>query len=226
MSRQHATPVHLADGASRAVKPTSFLAGENAISEAEIQHLVHMHPSMLPIREIDPMFADPIAICRELVTPTGNIDNLLITASGLPVLVECKLWRNPQARREVVGQILDYAKELSRWSSADLQREVSKCLKRDAGVAHTALAGPVDDCDPSLLFLQDRDDLHFREAAAPYVLVPKMGQNELQTGFDPRDNVTSDQVLRKSAVVGFVSSATLSTLFDRRFPGSTASPGH
>ncbi len=41
-----------------------------------------------------------------------------------------KLWRNPQGRREVVAQILDYAKELSRWSSADLQREVSRRLDR------------------------------------------------------------------------------------------------
>jgi hypothetical protein len=65
----------------------------------------------------------------ELNTPAGAIDNLLITPSGLPVLVECKLWRNPEGRREVVGQILDYAKELSRWSSSDLQREVSRRLK-------------------------------------------------------------------------------------------------
>jgi hypothetical protein len=52
-------------------------------------------------------------------------------AVRLPVLVECKLWRNPEARREVVSQILDYAKELSRWSSSDVQREVSHRLKRD-----------------------------------------------------------------------------------------------
>lgn len=31
----------------------------------------------------------------------------------------------------MVGQILDYAKELSRWSSSDLQREVSRRLKRE-----------------------------------------------------------------------------------------------
>ena len=30
------------------------------------------------------------------------------------MLIECKLWRNPEARREVVGQILDYAKVLTR----------------------------------------------------------------------------------------------------------------
>ena len=36
-----------------------------------------------------------------------------------------------EARREVVSQILDYAKELSRWSSSDVQREVGRRLKRD-----------------------------------------------------------------------------------------------
>jgi hypothetical protein len=72
-----------------------------------------------------------VPICRELNTPAGPIDNFLVTPSGLPVLVECKLWRNPEARREVVSQILDYAKELSRWSSPDIQREVSNRLKRN-----------------------------------------------------------------------------------------------
>ncbi|MFC6463355.1 hypothetical protein ACFP76_23215 [Paracoccus aerius] len=61
-----------------------------------------------------------------LSTPAGRIDNLLLTPAGLPVVVECKLWRNPQARREVVGQVLEYARELSRFTSADLQREASK----------------------------------------------------------------------------------------------------
>ena len=45
---------------------------------------------------------------------------------GRLTLAEFKLWRNPQARREVIGQILDYAKELASWRYADLQREVSR----------------------------------------------------------------------------------------------------
>src|SRR6478735_235279 len=69
-------------------------------------------------------------MCTELNTLAGPIDNFIVTPSGLPVLVECKLWRNPEARREVVSQILDYAKELSRWSSSDVQREVIHRLKR------------------------------------------------------------------------------------------------
>jgi hypothetical protein len=98
------------------------------VSEADVQALVHQFPSCLPIAEIDRAFVGAISICRELNTSAGPIDNLLITPTGLPVIVECKLWRNPEGRREVVGQILDYAKELSRWSASDLQREVNRKL--------------------------------------------------------------------------------------------------
>jgi len=132
MTRQHSTPLLIPAGSGKAVplKPLAQLRAADGMSEAEIQQLVHAHPECLPIAEIDPMFANPVSICTELSTPAGLIDIFMVTASGLPVLVECKLWRNPQGRREVIGQILDYAKELSRWSSSDLQREVSHRLKR------------------------------------------------------------------------------------------------
>jgi hypothetical protein len=100
--------------------PFNPQCGDGAVSEADIQALVHKHPGCLPIAEIDPMFSGPVPICTELNTPAGPIDIFMVTPSGLPVLIECKLWRNPEGRREVVGQILDYAKELSRWSSSDL----------------------------------------------------------------------------------------------------------
>lgn len=130
--RQHCTPLLLGPGLGAAVplKPLSLQTSTDQLSEADIQALVHKHPGCLPIAEIDPMFSGPVPICTELNTPAGPIDIFLVTPSGLPVLVECKLWRNPEGRREVVGQILDYAKELSRWSSSDLQREVSRRLKR------------------------------------------------------------------------------------------------
>lgn len=130
MSRQHSTPILVSGSSAVALQPLGFGSGEGAVSEADIQALVHEFPTSLPIAEIDPMFVGAVSVCRELVTPAGSIDNLLVTPSGLPVLVECKLWRNPEGRREVVGQILDYAKELSRWTSADLQREVGRRLGR------------------------------------------------------------------------------------------------
>ena len=47
----------------------------------------------------------------------------------MPTLLESKLWRNPEARREVVGQILDYARVLKRWTYNDLQRESARARK-------------------------------------------------------------------------------------------------
>jgi hypothetical protein len=135
MARQHATPVLIGtDGSDTPLTQLPLGAGAGAVSEADIQALIHRHPSCLPIAEIDPLFAGPVPVCTELNTRAGPIDNFMVTPSGLPVLVECKLWRNPEGRREVVGQILDYAKELTRWSSSDLQREASRRLGRPGNV--------------------------------------------------------------------------------------------
>jgi len=122
MARQHGNPIFMTSEDSEGIT----LERSDAFNEERIQKLVHTHPEALPISEIDPSFEGAISICRELNTPAGPIDNFLLTPSGLPILVECKLWRNPQARREVVSQVLDYAKELARWSSSDIEREAAR----------------------------------------------------------------------------------------------------
>lgn len=101
-------------------------------SEAWLRDFLLRHPEVLPAGDIDPAFADPIPIARELNTQAGPIDAVFATRDGGLVVVECKLWRNPQARREVVGQILDYAKELARWRYEDLQREVARARRNSA----------------------------------------------------------------------------------------------
>jgi hypothetical protein len=80
--------------------------GEEVMREADIQALTYAHPECLPIAEIDQMFLGPVVICRELVTQAGPIDILMVTPSGLPILVECKLWRNPEARRGAIAEYL------------------------------------------------------------------------------------------------------------------------
>lgn len=54
----------------------------------------------------------------------GFIDNLYISPAGEVTVVEAKLWRNPEARRKVVGQILDYAAALASMSYEDLEDAV------------------------------------------------------------------------------------------------------
>jgi hypothetical protein len=77
---------------------------------------------------------DPIIpLCRELPlrgsSSTVFLDILAVRASGRPVLIECKLWKNPQARREVIGQILEYGALLQGQSYSDVDAQVRSTLK-------------------------------------------------------------------------------------------------
>ena len=56
---------------------------------------------------------------------------------GRLVVLEAKLWRNPEARRKVIGQILDYAKELSHWTYETLDAAVRAARRRDQGAARS-----------------------------------------------------------------------------------------
>jgi hypothetical protein len=106
--------------------PVAFLGAKNpaelrrlspsdpSLAEDHIQNVVFDHPSVLPIEELDPTFAPAIQIGRETATLVGAIDALFVSPDGGVTIVEAELW-HPQARREVVDQIIDYATELSSW---------------------------------------------------------------------------------------------------------------
>lgn len=102
-----------------------------ARQENRLRDLLLGNPAILPIGDIDSAIGPLVPIARELNVPgVGRIDALFADAAGHLVIVECKLWRNPQARREVVGQILDYARALARFNYEDLQREISAATGR------------------------------------------------------------------------------------------------
>ena len=92
--------------------------------EKWLQELLFAHPELIPVSEVNPGATRFIPICRELAIPKvgGSVflDLFGLTPEGQLVLVECKLWRNPQARREVIAQALEYASLLRRWSYSDL----------------------------------------------------------------------------------------------------------
>ena len=103
------------------VPPYANVSG-GGVSEDTPQYLLFRFPQALPIAAIDATYADAVPVCRELSTPAGYLDALYVNRLGRLTLAEFKLWRNPRARREVIGQILDYAKDFTSWGYEDLQQ--------------------------------------------------------------------------------------------------------
>ncbi len=102
--------------------------------EAWLRDTLHALPQLLPIQAIDSAFGPLIPLCVELNCEVGRIDVAFVNPAGRLTLVECKLWRNPEARREVVAQTLDYASTLSQWTYGDLQRQVARATGLDGNV--------------------------------------------------------------------------------------------
>lgn len=100
--------------------------GTGGYDEAWLQTLIDRCPDILPLGEIEDVFNGARAICRELLTSRGSVDNLLMTPAGQPILVETKLWRNPEARRKVVAQAVDYAAAVAAMSYEELNRAVGR----------------------------------------------------------------------------------------------------
>lgn len=107
-------------------------------SEAWLRDTLFAHPEILPIADIDSAFGPLIPLCRELRTEAGPLDLAFINPAGRLTLVECKLWRNPESRRKVVAQVLDYARAISRWSYSDLQRQVSSAVGEQGNIPFRA----------------------------------------------------------------------------------------
>lgn len=104
-------------------------SGDGRYNEDWLQSLLHERPECLPIDQIEAGFGPLIPVCRELPLEfgagrTGQLDNFFITPSGGLVLVEAKLWRNPEARRSVVAQAMEYAASVFRLSFSGLENAV------------------------------------------------------------------------------------------------------
>lgn len=97
---------------------------DKSIVETFLQTALHRTPQILPVNEFDSAFGPLISLGREI----DNIDNLFISPTGRLTIVETKLWRNPEATRQVIAQILDYATSVSSWSYTDLEAKAREAL--------------------------------------------------------------------------------------------------
>ncbi|MEI8067108.1 MAG: hypothetical protein WCH42_07255 [Actinomycetes bacterium] len=76
-------------------------------NEADLVKMIADFPELLPGVSADSF------VCLEYDTYSGPIDILIINSiDGSITLVECKLASNPEVRRKIIGQIIDYAASL------------------------------------------------------------------------------------------------------------------
>lgn len=126
--KQHVTPLIVR--AQKATRLERVSLHTDSYDENWIQQLCYENPTLLPIEDIEPSFSGIVPVCRELQTESGPCDLLYLNDDGFITVGECKLWRNPEARRKAVGQILDYAKDLCKWTYSKFEQE---CLKARTG---------------------------------------------------------------------------------------------
>jgi len=78
-------------------------------NEAELQQIVCDKPELLKHGQHS---ADIFFIDREVTVPSGRIDILAFDKNGTVFIIEAKLNRNMQSRREVLGQLFDYFSDI------------------------------------------------------------------------------------------------------------------
>ena len=94
-------------------------------NETLLQDVVERFPEVIALEDLG--VTEPfIVIGREVATKAGYIDVLCIDGDGVLTVIETKLARNSQIRREVVGQVLEYVAQLSKWRAHDVVQSANQ----------------------------------------------------------------------------------------------------
>lgn len=118
--------------------------------EDALQTFFENYPQIIPGKQIDPGSDDPprfALLRREMPVGGWSLDHLFIDQRGVLTLVETKLFQNPESRREVIGQIIEYAanateswsgggarqKATEFWSNQNPPEELDKILQNEFG---------------------------------------------------------------------------------------------
>lgn len=121
----HPSPVVLnspTDEGRKLVAATVVASEER--SEDWFRNTLFEHPELLPVDFFGDRFAPLIPLGVEVGSGNGPMDALFVSPHGRLTIVETKLWKNPERHRDVVAQIVGYARSLSRMSIAELNEAV------------------------------------------------------------------------------------------------------
>jgi hypothetical protein len=133
MKHRVITPLLVGEGSTASTTLERVRLGQGVHDEKWLQALIQKHPEVLPVAQIEPAFGRLVPAAREVACGHGYIDNVFLTPVGEIVIVETKLWSNPQARREVVTQALDYASALARMTYEQFEERVVRSARSPIG---------------------------------------------------------------------------------------------
>ena len=109
------------------------------IAEDVLQILIEKNPDLLSLCEKNNLSEKWLLINREVGIPFSDdkpdswyLDHLFVNNHGIPALVEVKCSHNAQIRREIIGQMLDYIANATKyWSIETIKREFEKnCYRK------------------------------------------------------------------------------------------------
>ena len=185
MTNAAGTPIMVSPQASTPLRRVSDW------NERRLQELIYDHPTCLPLDQIEPGLGQLVSVCMELPLRVGTADNLFVTPEGNLVLAEVKLWGNPDARRKVVAQALEYATALFKLDYTELETAVMKGDFNGASPPES-LYSLVDGADsPTESVFADRVARNLREGRIVVLIVGdeiRPETDELVTGLQAHAN--------------------------------------
>lgn len=84
--------------------------GKGYRDEAQLQSFLAEYPAMIPFEDISDQILQPKVMLREVGLPgSGSTDIVGVDEEGGISILECKLAANPEVKRKVLGQVMEYA---------------------------------------------------------------------------------------------------------------------
>lgn len=170
-----------------------------SFDECLLQELIDAAPNVLPIREYLPSTTALFSIGREIPVDLGEslgrIDNLLVTNDGYLVIVETKLYRNPEGIREVIAQTLQYGMSIGQMSVVELEARIqlgqSPALKNTENISQ-CVSRLASEQNKSALLAEDFDEAlerHLRRGEVLLLIV----SDGIHVGVERVTNWLNDQ---------------------------------
>jgi hypothetical protein len=159
------------------------------VLEDHLQELIERHPNLLAGDLVDPdaprrwllLSREAALASEEDGASRWSVDHLLLDQDAIPTLVEVKRSSDSRIRREVVGQMLDYAANAVTYWNLDLLRERYEENARVQGRdPETEIASLVDEADVDYGEFWERAKTNLRAGRIRLVFVADAIPTELQ----------------------------------------------